>query len=223
MRTSIINIAKIIILLTITLTFISFLVYVWLAHGSPFIESLMGREEAEDFNGEAEHHGMDKYSDHPFLLALTNLPRNTSLEESTGKVAVSQRLPDESFVVTELHWEDNQLYLGEQEIRLVEVSDVPYAFLLMQNPERRVMQFNRERTRQEIFENLRNQNVMTGLYLSSQSEVDNLVIETILEGFTLTSIYATETWLYALLTYGAEDKLIWWDGSHLTLAGNFRR
>jgi len=214
---------KIIIVLVLFVVSAGFIAYGWVFHAHPFLDMLLGRETVEDDIIAEEYDELDPRRDHPFLQALSNLPRNTSLVEDTDMVTVSQRLPNESFRVTELHWEEDRLYLGEKEIRLVEVSDVPYAFLLMQNPERRVIQFNRERSRQEIFFNLRNQNVMKGLYLSSQSEVDNLVIETILEGFTLTSFYATDNWLYALFTYGAEDKLIWWDGSHLTLAGNFRR
>jgi len=219
MRISRVKIILVLVLLAVSAGFIA---YGWVFHAQPFLDRLLGREAVED-EVQAEDYELDPRRNHPFLQALSNLPRNTSLVETTGMVTVSQRLPNESFRVTELHWEEDRLYLGEKEIRLVEVSDVPYAFLLMQNPERRVLQFNRERSRQEILSNLRNQNVMTGLYLSSQSEVDNLVIETILEGFTLTSFYATDNWLYALFTYGAEDKLIWWDGSHLTLAGNFRR
>jgi len=199
--------------------FIVFIVYGWVFPARPLVHIAL----SQNYTEEEDVSDLELHENHPFLQALTNLPRNTSLDDETDLVIVSQRLLDETFVVTTLNWEEGRLYSGLDEIQLVEVSDIPYAFLLIQNPERRVMQFNRERTRQEIFENLRNQNVMTGLYLSSQDEVDNLVIETILEGFILTSFYATENWLYALLTRGAEDKLIWWDGSHLTLAGNFRR
>jgi len=187
------------------------------------MNNLLGRAETSAVEEETLLVSFLNDVEHPFLLAMTNLPRNTSKAEEDNSITISQRLGDETFIVTKLQWVEGTLFFGEEEIFLTTVSDVPYAFLLMQNPEQRILQFNRERTRREIFENLRNQNVMTGLYLSSQTEVDNLVIETILEGFTLVSFYATDQWLYALFTFGAEDKLIWWDGSHLTLAGNFRR
>ena len=208
---------KIVILLIVVTVCIGVIVYSWFSLVSPFINQWGTYIEEETYSVSLDN------PEHPLFSAMSNLPRNTSKTEGENAVVISQRLDDESFVVTELLWKEGSLYYGEQEIFLSAVLIVPYTFLLMQDPEERTLQFNRERTRREIFENLRNQNVMTGLYLSSQSEVDNLVIETILEGFTLISFYATEHWLYALFTRGAEDKLIWWDGALLTLAGNFRR
>jgi hypothetical protein len=214
--------AKIVIVTLNIVAIVLFLVFASSWYGFPF-----SQDPRPPFESQVEY-AEDGFaywdSSHPFLQALTNLPGNTSLQERSAQgITVKQRLADESFVTTELFWKEGRLFQGEQEILVAEVSDIPYTAMLLQNPEKRIIQFNRERTRQEILDNLRNRIVMPGLYLSSQSEVDNLVIETTLEGFTLISFYATEHWLYALFTNGQEDKLMWWDGSHLTLAGNFRR
>jgi len=210
-------------LVIVIIAIFGFCIFLWATSRS----SVYNATSEEDIVGASSNvtgaNSLSNHQEHPLFQALSNLPRNTSLEESVNHVTIRQRLADETFVVTNLLWVGERLYYREKEIHLSEVSNTPYDFLLIQNPERRVMQFNRERTRQEIFSNLLEQRVMTGLYLSSQTEVDNLVIETILEGFVLTSFYATDNWLYALFAYGAEDKLIWWDGVHLTLAGNFRR
>ena len=136
---------------------------------------------------------------------------------------ISQKLDNENIIATNLTWINNTLFYGDTEIILDNLLPVPYDFLLHNTSPQRRMEFNRKYPRKELLEKIETQRVIPGLYLSSQSEVDNLVIETILEGFSLVSFSATDNWLYALFSFDTEDKLIWWDGEHLTLAGNFRR